>query len=157
MKHFNATNLQELREQYKKLSFQHHPDISGYDSTAIMQEINNQYDELSKQFAAGTKFETSENDFSELFKQKIDILIRIKNIEIEIIGNWLWVTGETKPVKELLKEMKFMFSPKKIAWYFKNYTYHKKNKEIEDLDGIRNIFGSSKIKKEDNTKMGVLA
>ena len=143
--HFISRDLQGLRNEYKELCFKFHPDVSGFDSTEIMKEINAEYDLKSKSLAAETQFNDSEIESSELFRQKIEALINVKNISIEIIGNWLWVQGDTKPIKELLKEMGFQFAPKKVAWFFKNYTYRKKGKETEDFDSMRNMFGSQKV------------
>lgn len=43
----DVKTIEELKEQYKKLAFEHHPDRGG--KTADMQQINNEYDELLKQ------------------------------------------------------------------------------------------------------------
>lgn len=153
--YFNSPKtLEELRNEYKKLCFQFHPDVSGFDSTDIMKQINLEYENLSNELAKGSKFVDSEMEFSALYKEKIEALIKIKGILIEIIGNWIWVTGETKANKEYLKELKFSYAPKKQAWFFKNYVYHKKTSE-KDLDTIREMYGSTVVsnsKREDEQR-----
>jgi len=145
MTHFTSPkDLSELRNQYKTLVFKHHPDVSGYDSIEVMKLINNEYEKLTKDLARGLKYEDSEIEFSELFRQKIEVLLKLDGILIEIIGNWIWVTGETKKHKDALKEMSFRFAPKKVAWYFKNYKFYKRNKE-KDLDEIRSMYGSQVV------------
>ena len=134
-------NLQQLRDQYKNLCFKYHPDVSGFDSTEIMKEINVEYLRLSEILAKGTKFYESEMNFSTLYQEKIEILIKLKGLTLEIIGNWLWVTGDTKTHKDILKSLKFNYAPKKQAWFFKNYPYHKKQGE-KPLDEIRYMYGS---------------
>ena len=42
----NCKTLEDLKAEYKKLVFKHHPDRGG--DTATMQEINNEYDEMFK-------------------------------------------------------------------------------------------------------------
>lgn len=42
----NVNSIEELKEQYKKLCFQHHPDKGG--KTEDMQQINAEFDELKK-------------------------------------------------------------------------------------------------------------
>ena len=146
MKYFNQPkSLQELRDQYKALCFQFHPDVSVRDTTADMQVINAEFDELSKELAKGQKYEESEIKFNDLYKEKIDVLIKLKGIQIEIIGNWIWVTGDTKPIKDVLKGLGFTFSPNKVAWYFKSYTYWKRGKEELSLGVIRSMYGSTKV------------
>jgi len=40
-----------------------------------------------------------------------------KDIEAELIGTWLWVTGNTRDHKDVLKALGFRWSGKKQAWY----------------------------------------
>ena len=40
----DVKTIEELKSQYKKLAFAHHPDRGG--NTADMQQINNEYDEI---------------------------------------------------------------------------------------------------------------
>lgn len=156
MKWFNNINdLNELRKAYKKLAVLHHPDKGG--STSDMQEINNEYEILSK------KLINSNPDFSEARKsyeynvseaiiKLIDEIINLAGIEIEMIGNWVWCSGNTKPVKDKLKESGFKFSRNKTAWYWHLGEYRKFNNKRFDLDDLRNMWGSEKFKKEQEKK-----
>ena len=38
-------------------------------------------------------------------------------LKIELIGTWVWVSGDTKPVKEELKKLGFSWHSKKVCWY----------------------------------------
>jgi hypothetical protein len=140
----NISDLQSLRVEYKKLAFIHHPDISGYDSTEQMKQINAEYEKISGQLAALTNHEKSEIEFSDLYREKIEALLKIKGIVIELIGNWLWVTGETKENKEVLKSLDFKYAPKKKAWFFKNYRYFKTGKE-KTFDEIKTMYFSQRV------------
>ena len=64
------------------------------------------------------------------------------NIEIEVIGCFVWLTGNTKPYKDKLKALKFQWHTKKIAWYLKPEDYRKRSHKNYDLDTIRSIYGS---------------
>ena len=60
MKYFNnIENLDQLRSQYKQLLKKWHPDNPTGD-TAIMQEINNEYEKLFKQLK--NKYENNTED-----------------------------------------------------------------------------------------------
>ncbi|MFQ7785336.1 MAG: hypothetical protein ACLRHO_04850 [Ruminococcus sp.] len=37
----------------------------------------------------------------------INVLTSLSDIEAEICGTWIWVSGNTKAHKEMLKELKF--------------------------------------------------
>lgn len=42
----------------------------------------------------------------------INVLTSLSDIEVEICGTWLWVSGNTKAHKEVLKELKFRYAHK---------------------------------------------
>jgi hypothetical protein len=42
----------------------------------------------------------------------------LKATDWKIVGLWLWVSGDTKPIKSGLKEAGFRWSPNKEKWYF---------------------------------------
>ena len=53
------------------------------------------------------------------FRETLEKIIFIPKIFIEICGSWLWVTGETKPVKTILSQAGLYWAANKKAWYFK--------------------------------------
>lgn len=151
----NISDLSALRKEYKRLAVLHHPDKGG--STVDMQQINAEYDIISKRlidsdtdFSDGRK--TYEYKVSDDLKMKIDQIIHLKEITIEVIGSWIWVTGNTKPVKEDLKSADFKFSRKKSAWYWHCGEYRKKNKKNFDLDELRCMWGTDNIENEAETE-----
>ena len=118
----------------------------------IMKEINLQYEQFKGMTFTATNHETGktyEQNFDPFdgYREIITALINIPNITIELIGSWLWITGETKPIKEYLKELGFKFSGKKSAWYWKpgEKKYRKKSKRELNLDEIRNLYGSETV------------
>jgi hypothetical protein len=153
MKWFKGVkDLNELRRVYRTLALQFHPDRGG--DTASMQEINNEYDKLSKvlidsnpEFSKGRK--VYEHEVSEDLKQKVGQVIGLPGVTIEIIGNWIWVTGNTKLVKDQLKNAEFKFSSKKIAWYWHKGYYRKFNNDEYDLNGLRRMWGSERVEKDE--------
>jgi hypothetical protein len=144
----NINTLDELRTMYRKLAMEHHPDRGG--STQNMQEINNEYDILSKTlinsnttFSEGRK--AWETFVSDEIRQKLNEIIFLEDIIIEIIGCWIWVTGNTRAVKEDLKSHGFKFSPNKLAWYWQYGDYHKLSKKQFTMDDLRIMFGSDEV------------
>ena len=88
--------------------------------------------------------------------QIIKDIIFIPGIKIELCGTWLWVTGDTKPVKDLLSAAGFKFAGKKIAWYWHgNKKYRKKSKRKLSLEEIRDLYGSEQIQKKERQKIAV--
>lgn len=113
------TTLEELKSAYKRLAIANHPDHGG--STETMQQINAEYTDLFEQLknthrnAAGEQY-TSRDTTDEApaeFIELIEKLIRLPGIIIELCGSWLWITGDTKPVKDELKSIGFRWSSSK--------------------------------------------
>jgi len=86
-----------------------------------------------------------EQQVSEEIKQRLDRIIFIPGIEIEMIGSWIWITGNTFAVRETLKSEGFWFSHAKTAWYWHKGEYRKKNGKLLTMDEMRNLFGSQQV------------
>ena len=65
------------------------------------------------------------------------------DITLEIIGCFIWVTGNTRPYKDTLKTMRFQWHTKKTAWYLKPEDYKKQSRKDYDLNEIREMYGTS--------------
>ena len=149
MKFFEGIKtLDELRKEYRRLAFLYHPDKGG--DTAIMQVINDQYDRLSKKlingnsdFSEGRK--EYEQQVSEEMRQRLDRIISLPGIIIELIGSWIWITGNTFAVRETLKGEGYKFSHPKMAWYWHKGEYFKKTGKLMSMDDMRDAWGSEKV------------
>ena len=160
MKWFNnPTTLEELKKEYKKLCMAHHPDLGG--NTADMQEINSEYETLFEKLknvhknSQGEAYTKETEETPEQFKEIINTLIHLNGIEIEICGSWIWLTGNTKEHKEILKNLKFRYSSKKKAWYYHSEPYKKKSKRELTLDEIRDMFGSQRYNHTDEKELAL--
>ena len=152
--------LEELKAQYRRLAMKYHPDRGG--DTEIMKFINSEYDMLfsklkdvhrNKDGETYTAHQAS-SETADNFKSLIDELMKMDGITIEIIGSFVWVTGDTKPHKEKLKTLKFQWNSKKNAWYLKPENYRKRSQKNYDLDEIRTIYGSNgKVNSHGTTKL----
>lgn len=158
----NPRTLEELKKQYKQLAMEHHPDRGG--STETMQEINNEYDVLFSSLknthstAEGETYTTEKEttETPEEFKNIINILINLEGVNIEICGSWLWLTGNTKEHKEVLKSLKFRWSKSKQAWYYHTSDYKKKSKKTFSLDEIRDLYGSKTVQAKPEMKIAII-
>lgn len=155
MKFFNGCNtIDEVKKLYKKLAMENHPDRGG--DTTTMQAINTEYAFACAKLAKGAGLSDEDADteirLSEEYRQVIEKIINLPGIVIEIVGNWIWVTGETKPVKKNLKEAGFYFASKKIAWYYRNEVFKTRGSGAP-LEQIRAKYGSEKINRKQQDKV----
>lgn len=158
----NVTTAEQLKAEYKKLAMAHHPDRGG--NTSDMQEINNEYDILFAKLkdihttAEGKTYRASRGttETPEEFKNIINALINLEGINIELCGSWLWLTGNTREHKEVLKGLRFKWSKSKCAWYYHSNDYRKASRKTYSLNEIRDLYGSETIKAEPQLKLAIV-
>lgn len=147
----NVTTLTELRKEYRRLAFIYHPDKGG--DTVLMQILNDQYERLSKKFITeNVDFTEGRKEYemqvSEEIREMLDRIMFLKGVHIEVIGGWIWITGNTFAVRTTLKSLGFIFSHPKTAWYWHKGEYRKKNGKIQSMDEMRDFWGSQKIENQ---------
>lgn len=122
----NAATLAELKATYKTWCLQLHPDLNpDKDTTEDMKALNNAYEEhfklLKTREMNKDKKDREKFSFDEAPEDLINIintLIKFKGLKIDIVGNWLWLSGNTYPYKEQIKGLRFHWSKNKKKWFW---------------------------------------
>lgn len=141
----NCKTLEELKAAYKKLALKNHPDCGG--DEAVMKEINKEYDVVFPKLKNihvnkdGEQYEKENTETVEEFKDIITALMKMQGVHIEIIGSFVWVTGDTRPHKEALKELGFKWHSKKLCWYKSPEGYRRSGKKQYSMDEIKEMYG----------------
>lgn len=149
----SCNTLQDVKELYRTLAKQYHPDKGG--DLATMQEINNQYTRAINTIAKGGTFTDQEAEAeilqAEAYQEAVNKVINLEGVKIELIGSWLWITGDTKQHAATLKQepARFTWAKKKTdfsAWFFRTAEYKTTNRgQKMELEQIRNKYGSQTI------------
>lgn len=157
MKYFvNITTLEDLRKEYRRLAKANHPDMGG--SAEEMKVINIEYEmcfkilENADTAANGKKYNKEEDA---MIRDIINVIIHL-NIEIEVCGSWIWVSGNTYTCKEELKNNGFHWASKKKMWYWHNPEEVTRSHGKTTMADIRMKYGSDVVK-EANTVFCVTA
>jgi len=137
----DCKSLDEVKRRYKELALKHQPDRGG--STQIMQAINNEYDAIKKNpfYKYYKETEEAKQDYIQ-FPEIISQIIGMKDIIIELCGNWLWISGSTYKYRKELKQYGFLFADKKKLWYYRPNDYKSSNQAPKPMDFIRRKYGS---------------
>ena len=142
----NCTTIEDVKTTYKQLCKQNHPDLGG--SVEVMQQINVEYAFVIKAIASGMGLSSEDQEKtileSEAYANAINNIANLPGITIEVVGTWVWVTGNTYPVKENLSAAGFHFARKKVAWYFHTDDYKSKSSG-KSLDEIKTKYGSKVV------------
>ncbi|EPB4516253.1 hypothetical protein ACRJAL_003807 [Acinetobacter baumannii] len=150
----NVKSLVELKKAYQKLCFKFHPDRGG--DTATMQQINAEYDfllknlidsEEDKNYGENSYWESREHqtEVEKTVQEKLQAIIGLDGIEIEIIGVWIWVSGDTKQHKDILKTLGFKWVQKHGKWCFMGRK--SMGRGGYSMDQMRDKYGSKTVKK----------
>lgn len=143
---------QEAKAEFRRLAKIYHPDTET-GSNETMVQIINQYEQVMKrlEYAKDTENQRS-NETDEQFKARLskemqEVLVNVSHlpIEIEVIGSWIWVSGNTYPYRSYLTANNFNWCPKKrmFSW---TLTRRKKYKaEPQDMEKIRERYGSQRV------------
>ena len=141
----DITGINEAKRVYKTLAKKLHPDMPNGD-TESFKLLNAIYTDLIE-----NKIYFS-NDFKidvELEKV-ISLILHLDNVVVELVGQWVWLSGETKKYKEKLKEIGFKWASKKKMWYYGEMKA--KNPNPKSIDEIKSKYGSTTLKDDKNKK-----
>jgi hypothetical protein len=147
------TDIDSLKKSYFKLAKVYHPDAGG--TKEQFQRLQKEYEGLFKTIMSGSNLSANdianEIELDENLRQAVDAIIGIPQLNVELIGKWIWVSGNTYPIRNELKNAGFMFAPVKKMWYYKGIESAGRGKLT--IDEIRKKYGSQAIQKEGMKKI----
>ncbi|KAB7884614.1 hypothetical protein [Poseidonibacter ostreae] len=141
----NVTGIKEAKKIYKKLARKLHPDVGG--SEEEFKALNAIYTDLIEHkiyFSNDIKIDIE-------LEKIISLILHFENIIIELVGSWIWVSGDTKEIKEKLKELGFKWASKKKKWYYGEMKGRNPNQK--SMDEIKSKYGCETLKKENKKKI----
>ena len=151
----------EIKALYRKLAMEHHPDRGG--DTRVMQDINSEYHRILKSKDGFTSRGADGNDHTYYYKGwKEQLIIETLNklfelnlpddVEIDIIGIWIWVTGNTMPVKDKLKTIEGMrFNGRRKCWQWSPPGSKGMGSNLSK-DELKWVFGGMSVQKPSQEK-----
>lgn len=148
-------DIDTLKKQYFQLAKKYHPDAGG--TTFQFQELQNEYEKLFKKLLNGGSLneEQKENEIviDKAIRNIIDAIINIDGINIEVIGKWLWVGGNTYPVYQVLKSSGLTFIKKAGIpyWVYKGVESSSRGKM--SMEDIKNKYQVTKFDTKSHKKL----
>jgi hypothetical protein len=136
-------DLDALKKQYIKLSKKYHPDAGG--TTIQFQQLQAEYDILMKKILRNGKLTSEQVDneieLDQAVRDIVDTLVNIDGLNVELIGKWLWISGNTYPVKTTLKQAGLTFIKKdgKPYWVYKGVESTSRGKT--SMEQIKSKYG----------------
>lgn len=137
--------INEAKKVYKELAKKLHPDMGG--DTEDFKALNEIYNDFIEH---GLVFdEDSEIDLE--LEKIISKILHYENIVIEVVGSWIWVSGDTKEMKEYLKELGFKWAKKKVMWFYGEMKG--RNPKQKSMDDIKAKYGCTTVQTKGRVKI----
>jgi hypothetical protein len=157
----HLTNVNQIKQEYRKLALQHHPDRGG--DTSTMQRVNALYQKALEQCNGQTSKGSDNKDHTYYYNQEIEQAImdkiaeilsrKMKGVELELVGTWLWVGGETYQHKDILgKELKMRYSRRHKKWSWHNGPKYSRKSKLS-YDEIRTFYGAKSFEAEKENEL----
>ncbi len=149
-----GNSLNDLKSAYRAACKKYHPDINPH-GLELMKVINTAYAFLKKNMDKWShNQQTDDISITEVLQEVFDKIKHFVNIESEVCGSWLWVSGETWRYKKELKAAGLRWAPKKHQWYWRPEGYRKKSRRVLSMGEIRTMFGSVEMEQEQLAALG---
>lgn len=139
----------QVKAEYRTLAKLHHPDRGG--DTATMQRVNAEYHAKLESLDGQTSLGFDGKDHTYWYNAEVEqevmdkiselLALNLANCDIELIGTWVWVSGDTKPVKEQLKAAGCIWHSKRKRWFWRRPTYRRRYSGLS-MAQLRNAYGA---------------
>jgi len=137
--------INEAKKVYKTLAKKLHPDVGGSEEEfKILNAVYNDFIEHKIHFSNESKIDIE-------LEKIISQILHYEDITIELVGSWVWLSGNTKEIKEVLKELGFKWASKKKMWYYGEMKG--RNPKQKSMDEIKGKYGSKTFKDKEKDKI----
>ena len=144
---------QDVKTKFRDLVKEHHPDKGGNPET--MKLINNEYTKALNFIKAGGSFEETGSGAGAttadplltdpLYKAAFEAVETLPGVIIELIGNWIWLSGNTYPHRAIISGAGFHWANTKKMWYYRTDENKTNNRKAYDINEIRAKHGSKTV------------
>lgn len=149
----DCKTIEDVKKVYKALAVKYHPDLNTTDTTETMKSINNEFEQVFKTLQ--NKHRTDNTDATADSRENgaettetpaefmtiINGLINCEGVQIDLVGRWVWLTGNTYPYKDIIKGLGFHWANKKHAWYWHSAEDTCRSRKGLSLDEIKSKYG----------------
>lgn len=158
MKYFkDCQTIEDVKQEYKRLAKQLHPDCGGDAEEfkrmqADYQTAFKRYKNLHRNME-GETYEKETQETPEEFAEIINKVIHFEGVVCEVIGAWVWLSGNTMIYKDAIKAAGFWWSKSKKAWYWNGDKEKTKRRGRYSMNQLRERYGTIRVDTEEQEKI----
>ena len=137
----------DIKAAYRKAALKYHPDRNPL-GAELMKAVNAAFDVLMANIDKINQFQSTDEharyNYGDDLEKVLNVLSGLSGLVFEVIGNWVWISGETITHKETLKEIGCKWAAKKKQWFYRP-DEHKSywNREEHTIEEIRAKYGTT--------------
>lgn len=138
--------MDALRTEYRNLIKVNHPDAGGDEAT--MRAINLSYEAAVARIRThGDSAESAKAaaDVPEAYMAAVSAVAARADLIVELVGSWVWVTGNTYGNRDILKAAGYRWAAKKGAWYWHLPDAKPGRRSKMSLDQIKDKYGAQRV------------
>ena len=139
------TTPEQTKIAYRKACAKYHPDRNPA-GLEMMKMVNQAYEQV-KDYTGETATTVESMQYGQELSDALNAIMGY-DLTIEICGSWVWVSGDTKPCKEILKEHGFKWAPKKCMWFYRPEGERSFSRGTKSIDDIRSVYGSQRVTRQ---------
>lgn len=156
----NCQTPAEVKNRYRSLALQNHPDRGG--TNEVMKQINAAYHQMLKMLDGYVNQDVNGKEYTYRYNKTAEQSVMDKVQEllgldlngctVEIVGTWIWIGGNTKPHRHILSNAKCVWHRNRKLWYWHPpkpwRTRYNKKMSYTDLRRSYGVSGRWDIEKE---------
>lgn len=153
----NCRCIEDVKETFRDLAKKLHPDCGGdaeefkkmmAEYTVVFNRLKNVHRTGEKKTEQNAEQKTEQRtDYSaEEFADIINKVIFMDGVEIEIVGTWIWLSGNTYNYKDEIKAAGFFWSSKHKKWYYNGSKKKSKKHSKLTYEQVKDIHGCKTVK-----------
>jgi curved DNA-binding protein CbpA len=139
-----------VKKAYRSACAKYHPDKNP-GGLEMMKSVNLAYEAL-KNLSENIEIDEKAQGYGD---DRINVINALSDtaLNLELCGSWLWISGDTKEYKEILKSLSCRWAPKKGKWYFRPADYKSRGRGKLSMDDIREKHGSQSVRGQGKAKI----
>lgn len=150
--------LKSVRQAFRSAAKKHHPDHGGNEE--MMKLVNLAFETLKNLIDNGVGWLSGDvweakraKPLTETMAEILEAVGHFPGVVCEIVGTWLWVSGDTYPVRKEMKAAGLKWAHKKKVWYFHEGSYRRRHKGSYSMRDIRDLHGATDVSEDPFSKV----